>query len=110
MRIIPNQLRSKNLIPFKKRRGRYKIPGLTSDRHVSMDRVDSDLSAEEQTYVRHYLGYADALIKGAEENAEPEPGEAQESAGAAQMPEEEPTAGRVNEDNPAAKDHPVRAA
>ena len=78
MRIIPDQLRSKNLVPFKKRHGRYKIPGVTTENQVLMDRVDPDLSAEEQTYVRHYLGYADALIRSAEENASSEPGEAGE--------------------------------
>ena len=62
MRIIPDQLRSKNLVPFKKRHGRYKIPGMSTENQVLMDRVDPDLSAEEQTYVRHYLGYADALV------------------------------------------------
>lgn len=77
MRIIPDQLKSKNLIPFKKRHGRYKIPGTTSENRVSMDRVDSDLSPEEQGYVRHYLGYADALIRSAEEKAQPEPQEAE---------------------------------
>lgn len=41
-----------------------------------MDRVDPDLSPEEQSYIRHYLGYADALIRGAEENALSEPREA----------------------------------
>jgi hypothetical protein len=71
MRIIPDQLRSKNLVPFKKRHGRYNIPGMTSESHVSVDRVDKDLSREEQTYIRHYLGYADALIRSAEENAPP---------------------------------------
>jgi hypothetical protein len=76
MRIIPDQLRSKNLVPFKKRHGRYKIPGMTTENQVLMDRVDADLSAEEQSYVRHYLGYADALIRSAEENASSEPGEA----------------------------------
>jgi hypothetical protein len=76
MRIIPDQLRSKNLVPFKKRNGRYKIPGLTKENEVLMDHVDADLSTEEQTYVRHYLGYADALIRGAEENALPGPSEA----------------------------------
>ena len=40
-----------------------------------MDRVDPDLSPEEQSYVRHYLGYADALIRSAEENALPESSE-----------------------------------
>ena len=76
MRIIPDQLRSKNLVPFKKRHGRYKIPGMTTENQVLMDRVDPDLSAEEQSYVRHYLGYADALIRSAEENASSESGEA----------------------------------
>ena len=71
MRIIPHQLRSKNLVPFKKRHGRYNIPGMMSESHVSVDRVDKDLSREEQTYIRHYLGYADALIRSAEENAPP---------------------------------------
>lgn len=69
MRIIPDQLRSKNLVPFKKRHGRYKIPGMTSENEILMDRVDPDLSPEEQSYVRHYLGYADALIKSAEDKA-----------------------------------------
>ena len=109
MRIIPDQLRSKNLVPFKKRHGRYKIPGMTPENHVLMDRVDADLNTEEQTYVRHYLGYADALIRSAEENAEPEPSEAQESDRSAQAPGEEPDAGRVNEGNPVTKD-PIRAA
>jgi hypothetical protein len=75
MRMIPDQLRSKNLVPFKKRSGRYKIPGMTSENEILMDRVDADLSAEEQSYVRHYLGYADALIKSVEEHASPEPSE-----------------------------------
>jgi hypothetical protein len=44
---------------------------MTSESHVSVDRVDKDLSREEQTYIRHYLGYADALIRSAEENAPP---------------------------------------
>jgi hypothetical protein len=95
MRIIPDQLRSKNLVPFKKRLGRYKIPGMTSEDEVLMDRVDPDLSPEEQSYVRHYLGYADALIRAAEENPSPEPGEA---------------ASLVDKSSPARNDRPVRAA
>jgi len=73
MRIIPDQLKSKNLVPFRKRHGRYKIPGMTSENEVLMDRVDTDLSPEEQSYVRHYLGYADALIRMTEESALTEP-------------------------------------
>jgi hypothetical protein len=95
MRIIPDQLRSKNLVPFKKRHDRYKIPGMTSKDEVLMDRVDPDLSPEEQSYVRHYLGYADALIRKAEENPSPEPGEA---------------ASLVDKSSPARNDRPVRAA
>jgi hypothetical protein len=72
MRVIPDQLRSKNLVPFKKRVGRYKIPGMTSEDEILMDQVDPDLSPEEQSYVRHYLGYADALIRSAQENALPD--------------------------------------
>src|SRR5438270_5527762 len=113
MRIIPDQLRSKNLVPFKKRRGRYKIPGMTTENHVLMDRVDPDLSAEEQSYVRHYLGYADALIRSAEENASSETGEAgkKEKAGeSAEEPGPEPAAGSVTEGTPAAQKDPLAKA
>jgi hypothetical protein len=75
MRIIPDQLKSRNLVPFKKRHGRYKIPGMTPEHQVSLDRVDTDLSPEEQGYIRHYLGYADALLRSAEQNAASEPQE-----------------------------------
>ena len=68
MRTIPDQLKSKNLVPFKKRHDRYNIPGMKAENQVLMDNVDSDLSSEEQTYIRHFLGYADALIRSAEEN------------------------------------------
>jgi hypothetical protein len=71
MRIIPDQLKSKNLVPFKKRHGRYNIPGMKAENQVQMDNVDSELSSEEQIYIRHFLGYADALIRSAEENAPP---------------------------------------
>jgi hypothetical protein len=118
MRIIPDQLRSKNLVPFKKRHGRYKIPGMTSENEVLMDRVDPDLSPEEQSYVRHYLGYADALMRGAEENAVPEKREAaapQEAQSTKAAPAEdrltmEPDTGLANERNPATKGDSVRAA
>ena len=122
MRIIPDQLRSKNLVPFKKRNGRYKIPGMTSENEVLMDRVDADLSAEEQSYVRHYLGYADALIKGVEENALPEPSEVNVPERALSSEDrlkerlqQQPQADQPNrvittEPDFAKKDDPVRAA
>jgi hypothetical protein len=108
MRIIPDQLRSKNLVPFKKRHGRYKIPGMTTENEVLMDRVDADLNAEEQSYVRHYLGYADALIRSAEENASSEAGEAGPKEKAGESAEEpEPAAGLVSEGTSAAERAPL---
>ena len=86
MRTIPDQLRSRNLVPFKKRHGRYKIPGLASEHEVLMDSVDEDLSPEEQGYVRHYLAYADAFLRSVEHIA-PEPAVAQqEEAGTPEEP------------------------
>jgi hypothetical protein len=66
MRTIPDQLKSRNLVPFKKRNGRYNIPGLTSEHEILMDRVDADLTPEEQGFIRHYLGYADAFLRSTE--------------------------------------------
>jgi hypothetical protein len=109
MRIIPDQLRSKNLVPFRKRHGRYKIPGMTPEHEVLMDRVDPDLSPEEQSYVRHYLGYADALIRGAEENAFTEPGAAVSPESALPTPADQPAASLVD-DSSSAKNDPAKAA
>lgn len=74
MRQIPDQLKSRNLVPFKKRNGKYSIPGLTSEHEVLMDHVDADLSPEEQGFIRHYLGYADAFLRSVE-HIVPEPRE-----------------------------------
>jgi hypothetical protein len=109
MRIISDQLRSKNLVPFKKRHGRYNILGMTSENQVLMDRVDPDLSPEEQSYVRHYLGYADALMRSAEENASPETKETPSPEKAAEHPQTKPGRGLTSESNPA-KGDTVRAA
>jgi hypothetical protein len=109
MRIIPDQLRSKNLVPFRKRHGRYKIPGMTPEHEVLMDRVDPDLSPEEQSYVRHYLGYADALIRGAEENAFTEPGAAHSPESALPTSADQPAASLVDEPS-SAKNDPAQAA
>lgn len=69
-------LHSRNLVPFKKRLGSYHIPGLTREDERSIEHVDHDLSPEEQSFIRHYLGYADLLInsvpeESAEEQEEP---------------------------------------
>ena len=66
MRQIPDQLKSRNLVPFRKRPGKYKIPGLASEQEALIDRVDADLSPEEEGFIRHYLGYADTLLQGTE--------------------------------------------
>ena len=61
---MTDPLRGKNLVPFKKRRGPYHIFGTTGeDEELSLDKVDHDLSREEQRFIRHYLGYADVLLK-----------------------------------------------
>ncbi|HZE79760.1 MAG TPA: hypothetical protein VE604_02585 [Candidatus Polarisedimenticolia bacterium] len=56
-----------------------------------MDHVDADLSPEEQGYVRHYLGYADALIRSAEEKAPLESREGDSSAMSIDQPPAEGT-------------------
>ena len=66
MLTMTDPLRSKNLVPFKKRRGAYHIFGTTAeDEELSLDQVDQDLDREEQRFIRHYLGYADTLLKNA---------------------------------------------
>jgi hypothetical protein len=62
---MTDQLHSRNLVPFKKRRGPYHIPGMTGENEEHALDVDHDLSREEERYIRHYLGYADALLKSA---------------------------------------------
>jgi len=74
MRQIPDQLKSRNLVPFKKRNGKYNLPGMASEHEDVMARVDTDLSPEEQGFIRHYLGYADAFLRSVEYMA-PEPQE-----------------------------------
>ncbi len=70
MATMTDQLNSKNLVPFKKRRGAYDIPGMTGENEEhTLDDVDHDLSREEQRFIRHYLGYADALLKSAPDSA-----------------------------------------
>lgn len=61
---MTDPLHSKNLVPFKKRRGAYSIPGMTAESEDrSMELVDHDLTPEEQRFIRHYVGYADTLLK-----------------------------------------------
>jgi len=63
-----DHLDSKNFVPFKKRRNGYHLPVLTKRAEEQIiDEVDPDLRPEEQGYVRHYLGYADVMLKKVEE-------------------------------------------
>jgi hypothetical protein len=72
---MTDQLHSRNLVPFKKRRGPYHIPGMTGENEEHALDVDHDLSREEERYIRHYLGYADALLKSAPEEVPESPEE-----------------------------------
>lgn len=63
-----DHLDSKNLVPFKKRRNGYHLPGLTKQAEEQViDEVDPELRPEEQGFVRHFLAYADVLLKKVEE-------------------------------------------
>ena len=63
-----DHLDSKNLVPFKKRRNGYHLPKLTKEAEEQViDEVDPELRPEEQGFVRHFLAYADVLLKKAEE-------------------------------------------
>lgn len=95
MRTIPDQLKSRNLVPFKKGPGRYKIPGVVSEHEALMDRVDTDLSPEEQGFIRHYLGYADTLLQSTEYIV-PEPLEGPAAQNGTGEVTEQPTHTKVN--------------
>ena len=68
---IVDHLDSKNLIPFKKRRNGYHLPGLAKEAEEQViDEVDPELRPEEQGFVRHFLSYADILLKNNVEDEE----------------------------------------
>ena len=59
-------LHSQNLVPFKKDGTGYRLPGGARDEEEHLTgQVDPDLSPEEQGFVRHYLAYADTLLRNA---------------------------------------------
>jgi hypothetical protein len=61
---MPDHLDSKNLVPFKRRRNGYHLPELQKEAEEQViDEVDPELRPEEQGFVRHYLAYADVLLK-----------------------------------------------
>ena len=65
---MADHLDSKSLVPFKKRRNGYHLPGMGKEQDEQMiDHVDPDLRPEEQGYVRHYLAYADTMLASSKE-------------------------------------------
>jgi hypothetical protein len=60
-------LHSNNLVPFKKRREAYHLPvaGGHDGAESALERIDPGLSAEEQSYVRRYLAYANSFLENA---------------------------------------------
>lgn len=68
-----DHLDSTNLVPFKRRRNEYHLPGLQKQAEEQViDEVDPELRPEEQGFVRHYLGYADVLLKNSAPENDPE--------------------------------------
>ena len=73
MKSLTDQINSTNLVPFRKRRGPYHIPGMTGENERLALEVDHNLDPEEERFIRHYLGYADTLLQGnASELLEPQ--------------------------------------
>jgi hypothetical protein len=67
MCVMVNHLDSTKLVPFKKRRNGYHLPGLAKEYEEQIiDQVDPELRPDEQGYVRHYLAYADIMLRKAE--------------------------------------------
>lgn len=58
-----DQINSTNLVPFRKRRGAYHIPGMTGENEQHALDVDHNLNREEERFIRHYLGYADTFLQ-----------------------------------------------
>jgi hypothetical protein len=60
---MARHLRSKELVPFRKRRNSYKLPKMGKEEEERIiDAVDPNLKPDEQGFVRHYLGYADVFL------------------------------------------------
>jgi hypothetical protein len=78
---MADHLDSKNLVPFKKRRNGYHLPGLQKEAEDEViDQVDPELRPDEQGFVRHFLAYADVLLNKASEDASASGEESQEQS------------------------------
>jgi len=88
---IVDHLDSKNLVPCKRRRNGYHLPALKKEEEAQViDEVDPELRPEEQGYVRHYLNYADVMLKNSEEEQPAAPEQAREEPAAANDEEASP--------------------
>jgi hypothetical protein len=82
-----DHLDSNNLVPFKRRRNGYHLPGLQKEAEDQIiDEVDPELRPEEQSFVRHLLGYADILLNNASAREQPEDESLNESSNVTEIP------------------------
>jgi hypothetical protein len=54
---------SRDLVPFRRRSNGYRLPKIESERDDEIrQQIEPDLDPEEETFVLHYLRYADTLL------------------------------------------------
>ncbi len=62
---------SRDLVPFRERSNGYRLPKIESEREDDIrEQLEPDLEPEEETFVLHYLRYADLLLASAEAAAQ----------------------------------------
>jgi protein tyrosine/serine phosphatase len=60
---MAKHLISRDLVPFRQRRNGYRLPKIETEREEEIrEQMDSDLEPEEETFILHYLRYADLLL------------------------------------------------
>src|SRR4029077_83864 len=85
---MADHLESKNFEPFKKRHHNgYHLPNLAKEQAEEIiNDVDPELRPEEQGYVRHYLSYADIMLKRAEDELAAQPETSHDAGKVTEMP------------------------
>ena len=64
-----DHLGSKNLLPFFKRRGSFRMLGVTKTPDEELlEQVDPNLRPEDEAVIRRYLSYADTLLGSPDEH------------------------------------------
>jgi hypothetical protein len=67
---MSKHLDSDNLIPFRRHDHAYHLPQLAEETaQETVDEVDPGLEPEDQGFIRHYLGYADVLLRAADQES-----------------------------------------